>query len=71
MPVVEARELSLSDLRPAPKAARVGNREDLRSIPVFTIDPDNARDFDDAVHVTNSEGGWSVGIHTADVFPLH
>jgi len=47
------------------------NREDLRSIPVFTIDPDNARDFDDAVHVTNSEVGWSVGIHTADVFPLH
>jgi ribonuclease R len=34
---------------------------------VFTIDPDNARDFDDAVHVTNSEGGWSIGIHIADV----
>jgi ribonuclease R len=43
-------------------------REDLRNLPVFTIDPDNARDFDDAVHVTDSEGGgWSVGIHIADV----
>src|SRR3984893_4874372 len=44
------------------------NREDLRSTPVFTIDPDNARDFDDAVHVTDAEGGgWSIGIHIADV----
>ena len=42
-------------------------REDLRNFPVFTIDPDNARDFDDAVHVADSEGGWSVGIHIADV----
>src|SRR5580700_9515742 len=42
-------------------------REDLRNFPVFTIDPDNARDFDDAVHVTDAEGGWSVGIHIADV----
>jgi ribonuclease R len=42
-------------------------REDLRSTPVFTIDPDNARDFDDAVHVTDVDGGWSIGIHIADV----
>jgi ribonuclease R len=42
-------------------------REDLRSAPVFTIDPDNARDFDDAIHVTAAEGGWTVGIHIADV----
>jgi ribonuclease R len=42
-------------------------REDLRSMPVFTIDPENARDFDDAVHVTDADGGWSVGIHIADV----
>jgi len=42
-------------------------REDLRSAPVFTIDPDNARDFDDALHVVDSDGGWSVGIHIADV----
>jgi ribonuclease R len=42
-------------------------REDLRSAPVFTIDPDDARDFDDAVHVRDADGGWSVGIHIADV----
>ena len=37
------------------------------ALPVFTIDPDNARDFDDAVHVTEADGGWSIGIHIADV----
>jgi ribonuclease R len=42
-------------------------REDLRSAPVFTIDPDDARDFDDAIHVVESDGGWTVGIHIADV----
>jgi ribonuclease R len=42
-------------------------REDLRSAPVFTIDPDDARDFDDALHVVEADGGWSVGIHIADV----
>jgi ribonuclease R len=51
-------EISESELR---------GREDLRSMPVFTIDPDNARDFDDAVHVVSQDGGWSVGIHIADV----
>ena len=42
-------------------------REDLRSAPVFTIDPDDARDFDDAIHVVENDGGWTVGIHIADV----
>jgi ribonuclease R len=42
-------------------------REDLRSAPVFTIDPDDAKDFDDAIHVVESHGGWTVGIHIADV----
>jgi ribonuclease R len=42
-------------------------REDLRSVPVFTIDPQDARDFDDALHIVEVEGGWSVGIHIADV----
>jgi ribonuclease R len=42
-------------------------REDLRPVPVFTIDPEDARDFDDALHIVEAEGGWSVGIHIADV----
>jgi ribonuclease R len=43
------------------------NREDLREAPIFTIDPDDARDFDDAIHVVESKNGWTVGIHIADV----
>jgi ribonuclease R len=42
-------------------------REDLRSMPVFTIDPENARDFDDAIHVEKSGNGWTLGVHIADV----
>jgi ribonuclease R len=42
-------------------------REDLRDAPIFTIDPDDARDFDDAIHVVENDGGWTVGIHIADV----
>ena len=33
-----------------------------------TIDPDDARDFDDAIHVEKIEnGGWRLGVHIADV----
>ena len=42
-------------------------REDLRSTPIFTIDPEDARDFDDAIHVAKTESGWTVGVHIADV----
>jgi len=44
-------------------------REDLRERPVITIDPDDARDFDDAVEVQphSSGEGWEVSVHIADV----
>ncbi|MEP6938068.1 MAG: ribonuclease R [Chthoniobacterales bacterium] len=43
-------------------------REDLRSQFIVTIDPDDARDFDDAVFVERfSGGGWKLGVHIADV----
>ena len=43
------------------------DREDLRSRFIFTIDPDDARDFDDAIEVERIQDGWSVGVHIADV----
>ncbi|HEX6565372.1 MAG TPA: ribonuclease R, partial [Chthoniobacterales bacterium] len=43
------------------------SRIDLRHVPVFTIDPDDARDFDDAIHVVPSNDGWELGVHIADV----
>ena len=42
-------------------------REDLRGRPVITIDPDDARDFDDAIEVTRIRDGWGVAVHIADV----
>jgi ribonuclease R len=43
-------------------------REDLRKEFIVTIDPDDARDFDDAIHVERIEnGGWCLGVHIADV----
>ncbi len=43
-------------------------REDLRDQFIVTIDPDDARDFDDAINVERLPGGgWSLGVHIADV----
>jgi ribonuclease R len=42
-------------------------REDLRAERIITIDPDDARDFDDAIHVEQIAGGWRLGVHIADV----
>ena len=43
-------------------------RRDLRDRFVVTVDPDDARDFDDAVSVEAlPEGGWLLGVHIADV----
>ncbi len=40
---------------------------DLRERCVFTIDPSDARDFDDALSLEQQEAGWRLGIHIADV----
>jgi ribonuclease R len=43
-------------------------REDLRDQFIVTIDPDDARDFDDAINVERLPGGgWRLGVHIADV----
>ncbi|MGB5558738.1 MAG: ribonuclease R [Paracoccaceae bacterium] len=56
----------------AEKPAGLGDREDLRALPLVTIDPSDARDHDDAVwaHVDDSprnEGGHVVWVAIADV----
>ena len=48
--------------------ARFREREDLREKFIVTIDPDDARDFDDAINVEQLAGGeWELGVHIADV----
>ena len=44
------------------------NRLDLRKTPTFTIDPEDAKDFDDAISVKQLQNkNWEVGVHIADV----
>jgi ribonuclease R len=49
-------------------AQQIAGREDLRNQFIVTIDPDDARDFDDAINVEKlPNGGWQLGVHIADV----
>jgi ribonuclease R len=49
-------------------ARQLDGREDLRKEFIVTIDPDDARDFDDAIHMQKIDnGGWRLGVHIADV----
>ena len=48
-------------------ARQLEGREDLRKEFVVTIDPDDARDFDDAIQVEKIKNGWRLGVHIADV----
>jgi ribonuclease R len=46
----------------------IAQREDFRHILTFTIDPKDAKDFDDALSARQlPSGNWEVGIHIADV----
>ena len=54
------------------KPAKIRDREDLRDLPLITIDPDDAKDHDDAVWAApdenpKNEGGWQVIVAIADV----
>jgi ribonuclease R len=48
-------------------ARQLEGREDLRGEFIVTIDPDDARDFDDAIQVEKTGSGWRLGVHIADV----
>ncbi|MDW7695311.1 ribonuclease R [Flammeovirgaceae bacterium SG7u.111] len=46
----------------------IKKRRDFREITTFTIDPENAKDFDDALSIQYKGNGiWEIGIHIADV----
>ena len=46
----------------------IAKRIDMRKITTFTIDPRDAKDFDDALSLRKLDGGmWEVGVHIADV----
>lgn len=46
----------------------IAAREDFRQVTTFTIDPKDAKDFDDALSIRKIKNGlWEVGVHIADV----
>jgi ribonuclease R len=49
-------------------ASEIAKREDFRNVTTFTIDPKDAKDFDDALSVRKIKDGlWEIGVHIADV----
>ncbi len=49
-------------------AADIASRRDFRDLWTCTIDPPDAKDFDDALSLRKTDGGdWEVGVHIADV----
>ncbi|MGH7143577.1 MAG: RNB domain-containing ribonuclease, partial [Planctomycetota bacterium] len=61
--VAEAAALSL-EITPAELARRV----DYRRLTTCTIDPDDAKDFDDAISIEHHhDGSWTLYVHIADV----
>jgi len=58
-----AEKLKLPPIRKLPRS-----RRDLRELTCFTIDPETAKDFDDAVSVRRRDDGlFELGVHIADV----
>lgn len=47
--------------------AQEPNRRDIRSRFIFTVDPEDAKDFDDAISLEIKNGNYHLGVHIADV----
>ncbi|HQQ11662.1 MAG TPA: RNB domain-containing ribonuclease, partial [Bacteroidales bacterium] len=49
-------------------ASEIGHRRDFREVLTITVDPGDAKDFDDALSLRKLDNGnWEVGVHIADV----
>ncbi|MCQ2364473.1 MAG: VacB/RNase II family 3'-5' exoribonuclease [Akkermansia sp.] len=63
-------EAVLDEVRRLPDAvseAECARRDDWRDRCVLTIDPETARDYDDAISLTREKNGWVLAVHIADV----
>ncbi|MCP5488879.1 MAG: VacB/RNase II family 3'-5' exoribonuclease [Verrucomicrobia bacterium] len=69
--IVQAFEPGVVDaaqaISPTPDASAIAGREDLRDWIILTIDPSDAKDYDDAISLTRTGDGWELGVHIADV----
>jgi ribonuclease R len=61
----------IEDMKRIPSRVSAGDtkgRLDLRNETIFTVDPEEAKDFDDAISIARlSNGSWRLGVHIADV----
>jgi ribonuclease R len=61
-------EDAANKINPGITPDEIARREDFRDVCTFTIDPKDAKDFDDALSVRELKKGlWEVGVHIADV----
>jgi ribonuclease R len=69
--VLEGLLVETGSLRPFepydPPTPDTAGRADLRELLTFTIDPETAKDFDDAISVRQEDAGVRVWVHIADV----
>ncbi len=63
-----AVEREAEKIDPGITDVEISRREDMRRVTTFTIDPRDAKDFDDAISIRQVAGRlWEVGVHIADV----
>ncbi|MBR5850199.1 MAG: ribonuclease R [Alistipes sp.] len=61
-------EAAAASLRGEITEREIASRRDFRDTVTFTVDPADAKDFDDALSVRRlGEGRWEIGVHIADV----
>ena len=60
-------ETAAEKINAAISAEEIARREDFRGVMTFTIDPYDAKDFDDALSIRQVGTDWEVGVHIADV----
>lgn len=64
----QAVEKAADKIGPGITDQEVANRIDMRDVTTFTIDPKDAKDFDDALSIRRlKNGNYEVGVHIADV----
>ncbi len=64
----KAVEDAANQIEPGITPEVIASREDFREVTTFTIDPHDAKDFDDAISIRKLENGnWEIGVHIADV----
>jgi len=63
-----AVEKAAAKLKAGITKEEIERREDMRNVMTFTIDPRDAKDFDDALSIRQLKTGlWEIGVHIADV----